>query len=437
MLRSLLWTELIHRKQWDRLINELRGYSSMQPELARKDMGERLLSQIHYFGSRADALPEWKKYSTIKDSEELWNIWESLPILSKDDLRDRFHPDKLISLGIKGEISSTGGSTGEPTPFIHDAQMLDANTATRLYAWMQMGWKPGMTTICIWGSQRDIGKARQTRTKLSAYRANQYLIDGYSLGEHTIDAVLDILGKNKKVAIYGFTSMLEYLAQGVLKKGCLPPRGRVVTAWNGGEMLFDSQSELFEKAFGVPILNFYGGRELSATACQTKTDKSLKITRPLLFCEVVDERGKRVAPGETGRLVWTSTICRSTPFIRYDIGDVGCYGAEHIDASGIFALKELQGRKAGLWNLPNGKTINCLFWNHLFKEYGEVEQFQAAFMQDSKVELRLKGSTFTPERETELRQILAGFIGDIPVSIRWVDKIPLTSQGKLIQAVQE
>jgi phenylacetate-CoA ligase len=295
-----------------------------------------------------------------------------------------------------------------------------------------------MPVICVWGSERDIGKHKKSlRNRISYSLLNYWLIDGYSLDHKTVDSVLKLITRHSRVAIYGFTSMLEFVAREVLRRGDLPSHGKVRTAWNGGEMLFDTQSDLFQKAFGVPILNFYGGREMGALAYQPSAGSPLRVLRPLLFVEIVDDNGKPVQPGMTGRLIWTSTVNRGTPFLRYDNGDIGCYGTGDCDESGIFSIRELQGRQAGLLKLPNGKTINCIFWNHLFKEFSEIEQFQVALLGDQQVQLRLKGTPFTPQRENECRQTLKNLLGQTPVDISWLDKIPLTQQGKLVQVVRE
>jgi len=289
----------------------------------------------------------------------------------------------------------------------------------------------------LWGSERDIGKRKSLRSRVVSYVQNDWLIDGYGLDGGTVDKFLAMLARHPGAAVYGFTSILEFVAREVLRRGDLPPRGRVRTAWNGGEMLFDSQSELFEKAFGVPILNFYGGREMSALAYQPQAGAALRVLRPSLFLEIVDDANRPVPPGVTGRLIWTSTACRGTPFLRYDVGDVGCYGESDYDESGIHSIRELQGRQAGLLNLPNGKTINSLFWNHFFKDYPEIEQFQVAFLEERRLQLRLKGTPFSAARETELRRTLENFLGRIPLEVAWRDSIPLTAQGKLVQVVRE
>ena len=163
----------------------------------------------------------------------------------------------------------------------------------------------------------------------------------------------------------------------------------------------------------------------------------MRILRPLLFVEIIDDAGKPVPPGESGRVVLTSTVCRGTPFLRYDIGDLGCSVAADQDEAGIRALTELQGRSAGLLRLPSGKVINCIFWNHLFKEFHEIQQFQVVVVKDREVLLRFKGTPWPTDRAHHARGVLRRFLGDIPITIQWVDQIPLTSQGNLVQVVRE
>jgi phenylacetate-CoA ligase len=437
MIRAAYWNRYLSRVPVKPIWQELEDFQTFSPQQARLELSSRLLAQIHYFGSRADALPEWREAAAIKDPEELWRVWPSLPIVSKHDLKTRFQPAEMKSrFKLDGLASSTGGSTGEPTPYFHDRAMLQAATAAGLYCRSRIGWRPGMPVICVWGSERDIGKHRSLRNRINSYLLNFWLIDGYALDHKTVDSMLKLVARHSLVAIYGFTSMLEFVAREILRRGDLPPSGKVRTAWNGGEMLFDTQSDLFQQAFGVPILNFYGGRELSAMAYQLSARSPLHVLRPLVFVEIVDDNGKPLQPGMTGRLIWTSTVNRGTPFLRYDVGDLGCYGTGDYDESGIFGIRELQGRQAGLFKL-HGKTINCLFWNHLFKEFSEVEQFQVALLGDQQVHLRLKGTPFTPQRENECRQSLKNLLGPTPVTISWLEKIPLTQQGKLVQVVRE
>jgi phenylacetate-CoA ligase len=201
-------------------------------------------------------------------------------------------------------------------------------------------------------------------------------------------------------------------------------------------MLYPQQAELFRRAFGVPLLNLYGSRELSAMAYQPQEGSPLIPLRPFLFLEIVDDEGKPVGPGESGRLLWTSTVCQGSPFLRYECGDLGSYGAGAVDESGIRSLHQLHGRTAGLIRV-NGKTINGIFWNHLLKDFPSVEQFQVIVKGERELELRLKGYPFSTEQAQQIRHSIKRLAGDMPVQMVWVEHLALSRQGKLEQVIRE
>jgi phenylacetate-CoA ligase len=421
-----------------RAYDELEHFHNLTADEQRLDLALRLLAQIRYFGNREDALPEWRDAARISDPGELWRKWPSLPVMTKHMLQTQYPADDIAArLGISGGvISSTGGSTGEPTRFFHDTTMRLSAQGAMYYARERMGWRPGMPTIIVWGSERDIGKEMSLKNRIDGRLRNEYLIDGYRLSEETADRVVRIAQKRKPVAIYGFTSMLQHVAEILIKRDTPLPAGTVVAAWNGGEMLLPEQAEVFRRAFSAPLLNCYGGRELSVMACQFEENGPLHVMRPWLFLEVVDDDGRPAPPGEPGRLLWTSTVCRGTPFLRYEIEDLGAYAPDHRDESGITALSELHGRSAGVLQLANGRKVSNLYWNHVFKDIPGVKQFQVVLEPNGSVRVLLCGPGFPPGVEQHLRNILSDFLGDVRVELQWVDRIPLTRQGKRVHVIR-
>jgi len=418
---------------------ELREFPALRPDEQRRILARQLLDLMQYFGTRSDALPEWRDASTIQDPDTLWRLWPSLPIMGKKLLAERFPAGEISSrFSIPGAVNSTGGSTGEPTHFYHDAKMIRARHAATYYAREKLGWRMGMPVIIIWGSERDIGRQRGSwKQRLTTRLRGEYLLDGYNVTDDTVDHVLRLTRQIAPVAIAGFTSMLEFVADRVVERGDAVAPGLVAAAWNGGEMLYEHQKRRFQEAFGHPLLNLYGGRELGAMACQSHEDGPLEVIRPWLFVEVVDDNGRPAPPGVPGRVICTSTVCRGTPFLRYDIGDVGTYSADLCNESGVTGLAELLGRDAGLLKLPDGRIINNIYWNHLFKEMPEIRQFQIVLRANGTLCVALIGSGFTPSREQSLRTILSNFLGPLPIQIEWVQTIPRTKQGKLIQVIRE
>jgi len=434
-ISSLWWRRYLRRNatSWA----ELDRFPQLPPDEQRKELGARLLRQIRYFGARADALPEWREAARIDNPEDLLRIWPDLPVVTKDDLRTRFPAEEIgRRFEVAGRANCTGGSTGEPVHFFHDTEMLKSGIAAITFSAIRMGWVPGMPTIIVWGSARDVKKATTFRNRTHGRLRNHFLVDGYNLSDYTVERMCTELQRGP-VAIYGFTSMLEFVARRVVETKQQIRPGVVCTAWNGGETLFPEQSQLFREAFGVPLFNRYGGRELSVMACQFAEGEPLQVLRPWLFLEVLNDHGRPAGPGEIGRLVWTSTICRGTPFLRYDVEDLGTFRASDSNESGVTAIDALHGRVGGLLELPGGRKISNLYWNHFFKEVKEVAQFQVILRKDRTLQILLRGAGFSPERDSAVRGLLAHFLADVPFHLQWVERIPLTKDGKLVQAYKE
>ncbi|MCL4524470.1 MAG: AMP-binding protein [Acidobacteria bacterium] len=433
---KLWWRSYLARssRPWD----ELKNFPALPPGEQRRILAERLHAQVQYFGNRADALPEWRDAARLRAPEELWRNWSSLPVVTRSMLKSTFEPRQMQArFDLKGRCDSTGGSTGEPTQFFHDPEMIRAGVSANIYSRVQMGWKPGMGTVIVWGGERDIGKSTPFRIEQWNRFARNYVVAGYTLDRATAERALRLIRRHRPVAMYGFTSMLEHVARETLAMHAAPPQGSVCAAWNGGEMLFPQQVEIFRKAFGVTILNRYGGRELSVIACQFREGELMRVMRPWVFLEIVDEQNRPVSPGTPGRVLCTSTICRGTPFLRYEIGDLAAADSSDQDESGIRVLRDLHGRTGSILELAGGKKVGNLFWNHLFKEFSEVHHFQIIVKKDGGLRMLFKGVGFSPEREQELKHVLHNFLGETPFKWEWVDQIPRTRQGKLVQVVRE
>ncbi|MBI1737758.1 MAG: AMP-binding protein [Acidobacteria bacterium] len=433
---KLWWRNYLARSS--RPWNELEEFPALTPERQRRVLAERLLAQLQYFGNRADALPEWRDAARLRDPDELWRNWASLPVVTRSMLKSIFEPRQMQArFKLKGRCDATGGSTGEPTQFFHDPEMIRAGVSSNIYTRTQMGWKPGMGTVIVWGGERDIGKSIPFRIDQWNRFARNYVVAGYSLDRATAERVLHLIRRHQPVAMYGFTSMLEHVARETLAMKASPPLGSVCTAWNGGEMLYPAQVDIFRKAFGATILNRYGGREFSVIACQFREGELMRVMRPWVFLEIVDDQNKPASPGVPGRVLCSSTICRGTPFLRYEIGDLAAADSSDQDESGIRTLRDLHGRTGSILELPSGKKVGNLFWNHLFKEFSEVHHFQIILKQDGGLQLLLKGVGFSAAREEELKHVLRSFLGETPFRWTWVEQIPRTPQGKLVQVVRE
>ncbi len=196
MFSAALWNAYCRFQGMKKWWSDLESFQVISPAAARAELAKRLLAQISYFGTRDDALPEWREAGKVRNPDELWRVWPDLPIVSKQDLQNSFRPHEIKRrFGIKGNITSTGGSTGEPTWFLHDTDMQQASKATNVYCRLKVGWRPGLPTIIVWGSERDIGKQQALRRRVLMRLANLLLIDAYELTSATVDKILELIRK--------------------------------------------------------------------------------------------------------------------------------------------------------------------------------------------------------------------------------------------------
>src|SRR5262249_32042496 len=117
--------------------------------------------------------------------------------------------------------------------------------------------------------------------------------------------------------------------------------------------------------------------------------------------------------------------------------DIASYTASDLDESGIRALDLLHGRRTTVIPLPDGRRLHCLFWNHLLKDYPEVHQFQVVLRGSTSLTLRLKGQPLADCRQSALHSSVSRALGGLAFNLEWCERLPLTSQGKLLQVIHE
>jgi phenylacetate-CoA ligase len=76
---------------------------------------------------------------------------------------------------------------------------------------------------------------------------------------------------------------------------------------------------------------------------------------------VLDEEGRPVPPGHTGRLVLTDLNNYVFPFIRYHTGDVAVASEEGF-VGGFALVERLDGRSSELLEFPSGRTVSGSLW---------------------------------------------------------------------------
>jgi phenylacetate-CoA ligase len=148
----------------------------------------------------------------------------------------------------------------------------------------------------------------------------------------------------------------------------------------------------------VPFLakrvhNKYGSRECTDMACES-ADGRFNIFSHHTLLEVVDENGRPVPEGATGKILVTLLGNHSFPIIRYKIGDMGAIKkTRNRDENTWPEFDKLEGRTTDFISDTRGDYISPVFVRHLIgvmHNPGVIERYQLRQNQAKKYTLLLQ-----------------------------------------------
>lgn len=352
-----------------------------------------------------------------------------LPVVSREDIRRNF-PAKMTAGNLpvrRGRLDRTSGSTGVPLEFFQDRDGRDLRLASFLLFDSWAGIRPGDRSVHIGAPQPF-----SLRSAMFDRLRGRSSISVFGLEPGTMAAVLKRLSRMRPALIEGYASAIFHLALAALQHGQGPrPRAVVTTS----DTL--PSREVVERAFGCPVFNRYGDRELGGALAQNCPEgQGLHINTEVCVVEVVDEAGRPVPPGQRGRVVLTDLTNHVMPFIRYDSGDMAVAGGSCSCGRGFPLLSRIEGRSSECLTLPDGRLLSPVVFSHyLFVSHGYTEhilKYQAEQTGPGGLTFR-----FVPIRDVSkslicnLRADLAGLLGPgLAVDIEAVEEIPAEPSGK-------
>jgi len=354
-----------------------------------------------------------------------------LPILTKQIIRsnlEQLTPKNYITRDLIPY--STGGSTGEPLNFFIDRRRQAWSTAAAHRGWAWAGCQLGDKVAYLWGSRHELAGLSSLKTRIGNLLERRITLDASNMTEATMDSHVGILCKFKPKAINGYVSALYLMARYLGKKKICDIRPRAV--FTTAEMLFDYQREAIEKAFGCDVFDYYSGRDttLQANECLAHCGYHLSIENAIV--EFLKE-GRDAEPGETGQIVLTDLSNFATPFIRYEIGDLGVPSSERCACGrGLPLMKKIVGRVTDIIITKGGKYIPGEFLTLLFLGSRGIKQFQLVQKRKDYIILKIvKGENFSPEELNNYIVYLKRQCGEeTEIEVEFVGIIPLIASGK-------
>jgi phenylacetate-CoA ligase len=379
-------------------------------------------------------------------------LLEDFPILTKRDVKEGRLD--LMSPQLRREYESgrkrkgygwvevkTGGSTGVPTTMIHDAEFRDRGRASRLYAQHLCGFPLGTPYFMLWGSMRDINASRDSVEKRALnFLLNTRILNAFRMDESRLREYVERLNASSIQHLMGYADACDQMARFIQREGLRVKPLKAVMACGG--TVTPEMRERIERVFSTRVHNKYGSRDCTDMACECERG-GFHIFDHHLVIEVVNEKGKRVAPGVLGKILVTPLHNYSFPLIRYEIGDVGALSGKACSCGRPFPLLEkVEGRGIEMLTDTRGNFITPIYIRHMIgvvHNSGDcLQRFQLTQYGGGRYELLLQAreedrNFVTGEILPKIRRDLMAALGEeARLTIEFAETIEETGSGKFL-----
>jgi phenylacetate-CoA ligase len=354
-----------------------------------------------------------------------------LPTMGKQDAAA--HGEQMVWHGVPGGAFkyNTGGSSGEPLIFYYGRRRQASDAAGRMRARRWWGVEPGDPEVYLWGAPVELDKTDRIKT-LRDRLINQLVLNAFEMSPAAMDEYAQAIQAYQPHCIYGYASSLALLAARLLDRKTALRLPKLKVVCTTGEPLLDHQRQLIGAAFGAPVANEFGSRDIGFTAHETPQAQMLLMSESIIL-EVLDERGQPVSPGETGEAVMTALESFAQPFVRYRSGDMVRMADQPCQAGrGLDVITEVLGRSTDFVMRADGTIMHALAVIYVLRAVAGVGEFKIVqhTLRDIEVLVVPNASwqeSGRAEIETGLQKRLGG---DIRIDLRLVESIPAEASGK-------
>jgi phenylacetate-CoA ligase len=348
---------------------------------------------------------------------------QDLPIVTKQQLRAADSDAVSLDAPARRVTISTSGSSGEPFTFSIDHTYDQWRKAQYLRAYLCGGrrLRDKVLRLTAFPQQRmpwisRLGLIREQQIRCASDPA------------HIADAWQALAPD----VLQGYPSSLRSLANYCRERGrSLQPNPRLV--FTDSELLTPDTRALLEQQFAAPVLDVFGTFETDNIAFQCAARSGYHIASDCAVIEIVRD-GKPVPTGEQGEIVVTVLANRTTPFIRYNLRDLGRLLPQPCECGLPFPLLSgLHGRSDDLIVLAGGGQRTAMeVLGRLDHSAACVRHYQLRQLRLGVFELLIvPASGFVAADGQQLASAIAATLGNAQVTVRIIDAIPPERSGKL------
>ncbi|HOZ36856.1 MAG TPA: hypothetical protein PLR18_03450 [bacterium] len=221
--------------------------------------------------------------------------------------------DKLDSNSL---LVRTSGSTGARMSFLCDAEQLDRRWGAwmRLFEWS--GWQWGDKEMRFWYAQSSTIKKPEVEV-LDAFLSNRHFYEFENLDDEELRFFCEEIKRLQPYLITGYWEAIEAIARYAYRNNIdLEVRGILPST----QVIPSLARKLVSQVFKSTIYDKYASSEFSGIGHQCEEQDLYHIQSENIYLEIL-RNGRPVEEGP-GEAVVTDFSNRSTPLIRYRVGDV-------------------------------------------------------------------------------------------------------------------
>lgn len=302
--------------------------------------------QVPYYAALFQSLGIDEKALT---EDVVWEVFRKIPVLDKATLQQT--PDAFVSKiadQYNPKMITTSGTTGTPLTVYwdRDSNVMEFCCIQRLWRWGHF-W-PGQPFLDL-RSRGIFGESHHHYVKdgdiayLYNWKIRGLEFSSDMIDEHNINAYYKVLLRYKPRLVRGHPQSIQHLAHLMQKNELTGWHPKSVTT--ASETLYDFQRQEIMAAWNAPILDSYGLKEHNIFITQCEAG-SYHIYPEYGICEIVDDDGRQVAPGEEGWVVATGLHNYAQVLFRYNTRDRAIAGSGHRCACGrtLPTIERLIGR---------------------------------------------------------------------------------------------
>jgi phenylacetate-CoA ligase len=357
-----------------------------------------------------------------------------LPVWTRHDQRAFFEQQERPRDALYAHQSS--GSTSLPIRFYITRESYEWRTAVtdRAYGWAEA--EEGRKSLYVWGADRASPPLSQ-RVKRMLHLVLQRRVFFDAFQQFSDDqrlACCHLINRTRPHALVGYPGHLTDIARFARDHpGNLTWRAR--TGVVGAEALQPGQRELLEEHLVGRVFASYGSREFMNLGMECDRGTGYHIPSDNVRVEVVDDAGRPAPPGQEGRIVVTDLHNATTPFVRYEIGDIGTMAPGVPCACGLPfpLLASVDGRLQDVVHTERG-PVSAIYVTATMRKFDDwIEGHQV--VQDTKERVLIRLLTrveLTPERLAPVTARLRERLGDaIRIDYERVDELERRRTGKI------